>query len=372
MSINRVFNSIDKESMYWVLLASNENIGAKTIFKLKKIYGTITNLFKRKDINRYESMYFSKRVKTEIDKVINSYKLDDAINRLKKYNIIPIIYNTPQYPKLLLEIPDPPAVLFVRGNDKCLNNISLSVVGSRKYTIYGKLVVQDIVHKIASSGLCIVSGMALGIDTLAHKATVDAGGVTIGVLANGLDRIYPASNRALSEEIIQRGGAIISEYFPGILPYKSNFPLRNRIIAGMSLGTLVIEAAQKSGTLLTAKAALDYNRDLFAVPGSIYGKNSEGTNNLIKYGAKLINNYNDVLEELNIDRRIGENIVKKTIPPNLEESKIIKYLDKNESMHIDILAKKSSIKISILSSKLVLMEMKGMVKNVGANYYISL
>lgn len=362
----------NKELAYWVALADNPEIGAKTIFKLEKCFKPISKLFIPENLKKLAGINIAENIKKQIRNVVSCFNLTELSDKYRKLGIRPVSIRCHNYPKLLREIPDPPAVIFVRGKLDIADELNLAVVGSRKYSNYGKRVVQDIVRGIVQSNITIVSGMALGIDSIAHKATLDAHGRTIGVLANGLDQIYPSSNRALAEGIIANGGAVISEYPPGVPPYKYNFPMRNRIIAGMSLGILVAEAAQKSGTLLTAKSALDYNRELLAVPGSIYSPTSEGSNNLIKYGAKLVNSANDILSELNIESRVKEGRAKKIMPASREEAIIVDYLDRDNPIHIDILAKKSKIDIATLSSKLIFMEMKGMVKNIGANNYILL
>lgn len=360
----------NEELIYWVALADNYLIGSKTILKLSKYFGSLKQLFKPKQYREIENLRINSQIRSQIKKAIETFDPEKLIKKYKNLGIKPISIECDNYPKLLKEIPDPPAVLFTKGRFETPDELNIGVVGSRKYSWYGKRAVQEIVHKLAQSKITIVSGMALGIDSIAHKTTLEAHGRTIGVLANGLSEIYPSSNRSLAEAILAHNGAIVSEYPPGVPPYKSNFPLRNRIISGMSLGILVIEAASKSGTLLTAKSALDYNRELFAVPGSIFSSTSIGANNLIKYGAKLVNSAQDIVDELNIESKVLANKVEKILPRDEDEAKILKCLDYDRSIHVDLLAKKSGLKIAYLSSKLIFMEMKGMVKNIGANYYI--
>lgn len=360
----------NKDLAYWVALANNPQIGAKTILKLEKVFQSLERLFRPGNLKRLNGLGIAENIRDEIRKIVLNTDPRGEINKLRKLGISPISIRCAKYPQLLSEIPDPPALLFTKGNMGESFDLSLAVVGARKYSSYGRRVVQDIVRTLSQTGIVILSGLALGIDSIAHKTTLETGGRTIGVLANGLDQIYPSSNKALAEDILAKGGALISEYPPGVPPYKYNFPLRNRIIAGMSLGTLIIEAAQKSGTLLTAKAALDYNRELFAIPGNIYSPTSEGANNLIKYGAKLINCAEDILKELNIEAKIGHKKAKKVIPTGKDETKILNHLDTSNPIHIDKLSRVSGIEIADLSSKLIFMEMKGMVKNIGANNYI--
>lgn len=361
-----------EELKYWVALADREIIGSKTILKLDKYFGSLEKLFKSKDISGLSKLAIRREIRLEIKDVLDKFDYKELSRKYKKLKIGTICIKSDNYPELLREIPDPPAVLFYKGKIGDGKDLGLAIVGSRKYSSYGKRVVHNIVHKLVDSGISIVSGMALGIDTLAHRACVEAGGRTIGILANGLDEIYPSSNKALAEGVLAKGGVLISENPPGTPAYKYNFPLRNRIIAGMSLGTLVVEAARKSGTLLTAKAALDYDRELFSVPGSIFSPTSEGANNLIKYGARLVSSAQDILDNLNIETKVKQKKAQKVLPSSKEEVMIYELLDPEESIHVDLIVKKSGLDISVVSSKLIFMEMKGMVKNIGANNYITI
>jgi len=226
---------------------------------------------------------------------------DWQIERLAKENIDLIAISDKNYPKLLKEIYAPPALLYIRGKFEPNDEFSLGVVGARKLSLYGQQITPLITADLANAGLTIISGLAKGIDALAHQATLEANGRTIAVLGSGLDKtsIYPSTNRLLAEKISQQG-AVISEFPIGAQPLPQHFPQRNRIISGLSLGVLVIEATEKSGALITARDALEQNRDIFAVPGSILAKNSLGPNNLIKMGAKLVSQADDILNELNL------------------------------------------------------------------------
>lgn len=204
------------------------------------------------------------------------------------------------YPKLLTEIAAAPPILYVKGNPDLDFQHSLATVGSRKNTPYGRKVAKDIISTIAPLGIVIISGLALGIDALCHGACLEARGKTVAVLANGLDSVYPQSNKYIAQRIVSQNGAIVSEFPLGTVPRKEYFPRRNRIISGLAHGTLVIEAALKSGSMITAYRALQQNREVFAIPGDIYSKTSEGTNNLIAAGAKLVQSAEDLLEEFNL------------------------------------------------------------------------
>lgn len=214
---------------------------------------------------------------------------------MKKNNIDIISIEDKQYPNILKEIYDPPICLYIRGNKEILNNKSISIVGCRKATDYGRKVARDFAYNISKQDINIISGLAIGIDSEAHLGAVEANKKTIAVLGNGLDTIYPKENINLSQKILDSGGTIISEYPLGTKPKKENFPARNRIISGMSSGLLVVEAKEKSGTLITVDFALEQGRDVFVIPGNIVSENSVGTNDLIKQGAKLVTDWRECI-----------------------------------------------------------------------------
>lgn len=223
--------------------------------------------------------------------------LDKHIEYMKKHNIDIVSIQDAEYPEILKEIYDAPISLYVRGNKNILNELSVAIIGCRECTEYGRNITKNLSYNIAKNGINIVSGLAKGIDGIAHQGALFAKGKTIAVLGNGLDTIYPKENEHLALEILQKGGAIISEYPLGTKPEKQNFPERNRIVSGMSKGIIVVEAKEKSGTLITVDFALEQGRDVFVVPGNINSEASIGTNDLIKQGAKLITSYKDLLEE---------------------------------------------------------------------------
>ncbi len=279
---------------------------------------------------------------------------------LEQKDIKVILLGEEGYPYLLSEISSPPVILFVRGNLDAENN--LAIVGTRKTTNYGTGIALNLAEKLAQAGFKIVSGLAIGIDTLAHRGALNMGQKTIAVLGSGVDgaSIYPSTNCSLALQILESGGALISEYPPGYPIFKTNFPERNRIISGLSKGVLVIEAKLRSGALITANFALEQNREVFAVPGDINRKESEGTNNLVKMGAKAVTSHTDILEEFGMD------FVEKTVEAdNLEEEKILEALESGP-LHIDLISKKTELTIAQTSATLSLMEIKGKVFNLGA------
>lgn len=297
---------------------------------------------------------------------------DLEMEKLKREGVQLVTYDDPNYPPLLKEIYNPPAVLCVRGNLQITENeYAIAIVGTRKISPYGKQITPLLVRELAQSGIVIVSGLALGVDEYAHRATVDAGGKTIAVLGSGIDdrSIYPSANRVLARKIIESGGAIISELPLYSLPLKMHFPYRNRIIAGLSLGTVVVEADVQSGALITAKSALDFNRQVFAVPGSVYNKVSQGPNNLLKMGAKAVTQAKDVLEELNLEAVTEKLQARKIIADTPTEKKLLDLLSQ-EPTHINKLIKESGLPAPEVSSALTMMEIKGKVRNLGAMQYV--
>lgn len=278
-----------------------------------------------------------------------------------------------EYSGVLKEIFDPPWILYTRGNLSLLQNPALSIVGSRKTSQYGRIVTQKITPELVREGWVIVSGLALGIDAISHESTLKAKGKTIGVLGSGIDIIYPEHNRDIYHQM-KNNGLIISEYPPGTAPHPSFFPRRNRIIAGLSHGTIVIEAAKQSGSLITAHCALEQGREVFAIPGSIFDRHSVGTNLLIQqHGAKLVTNTQDILQELlHVTLPKGtENKMKR-----LDEGKMVEDIEKeilellwHEKVHMNELSLKTKLPFAELTKVILKMEMKGLIKALPGSYY---
>jgi DNA processing protein len=255
----------------------------------------------------------------------------------------------------------------MEGEMKEEDAISISIVGTRNVSWYGKEVATRLSQGLAKRGVTVVSGMARGIDSLAHRAALEAGGRTIAVLGNGLNTVYPPENRKLKEEIVERG-AVISEFVMEARPERVNFPVRNRIISGLSLGTIVVEASSRSGALITARMALEQGREVFAVPGSVSSETSRGTNSLIKRGAKLVENVDDILEELpgDLEGLLKEGAEESELPPpqlSPEEEKVFSLLNR-EAQHIDILTEKSGLPASRVAGILVNLELEGLAEQL--------
>lgn len=271
-----------------------------------------------------------------------------------------------RFPPQLLQIKYPPKQLYVIGGNLNNNLPKVAIIGSRKPSVYGQRVVKDIASKLARAGVVIISGLAYGIDSLAQKAAVEAGGITWAVLAGGLDRIYPAANLSLAKKIVATGGSLISEYPEKYPSVKQNFVARNRLVSGLSDGVLVIEAAAKSGTQITASFALEQNKIVMAVPGEIYKETSGGTNNLIRAGAEVITSADDVLNALSLKMKIIE--PKKVKGDNEAQDRIIAALNKGLSESEDVL-EETGLELSEYSMNMTMLEIKGIIRPTGANHW---
>lgn len=275
----------------------------------------------------------------------------------------------PTYPARLAEIYDAPPVLYARGAFAPEDEWAVAVVGTRNVTAYGREVTHRLVTELARRNVTVVSGLARGVDGLAHRAALEAGGRTIAVFACGVDVIYPPEHRRLAEEIAQ-SGALVSEYPVGSQPEAGNFPARNRIISGLSLGTVVVEAGEKSGALITARRALEQDREVFAVPGNILSPRSIGANRLIRDNeAKLILSADDVLDELQLQMMPQQMEMRRLLPENETESTLIALLSA-EPRHIDELTRQSALPAAEVSGALAIMELKGLVRHTGGMQYV--
>jgi DNA processing protein len=271
------------------------------------------------------------------------------------------------YPSRLKEIYDYPPVLYIKGILRSEDELSLAVVGTRKPTVYGRQVTEELVTELARNGITVASGLARGIDTIAHSSALRNGGRTLAVMGCGVNVIYPSENTAIARQIVENG-AIISECPMDAGPRPENFPRRNRILSGLTLGTLVTEAGEGSGALITADYALEQNRDVFAVPGSILSPVSAGANRLIQQGAKLVRRAADILEELNVRAIAGQLEFKEVLPETDLEKHLLKFLGV-EPVHIDEVCRASGLPTPAVSSTLSMMELKGMVKALGGMNY---
>ena len=271
------------------------------------------------------------------------------------------------YPPILKEIIDPPLALHVRGDRSLLTRHAIAIVGSRRASPYAINAAKHVAAPLASEAkLVVVSGLARGVDAAAHEAALDAGGTTIAVLGTGIDVVYPKSNRPLFRRI-EREGLIVSEFPPGTPPHAQNFPIRNRIISGLTLGTVIVEATGRSGSLITARTAAEQGREVFAVPGSIFSKGTEGTHRLIQYGAKLVHDVNDVIDEI---EGLGR-IAKKTeaLPPEPLRD-VLEALTREDAVHVDAAATKLGRTIPALAQSLLELELGGWVRSLPGSRYV--
>ena len=356
------------ELKYWVGFSRIPGIGRVRISQLKAYFGNLEDAWKASEGGLKQAGLDSRSIDALLW-VRQKDSLDKEMERLERYKVRALTCEDPCYPPRLKEIYDYPPVLYVRGEFPPQEIPYLSVVGTRRPTIYGRQVTEEIVTDLVRSNIVIVSGLARGIDTIAHRITVDNGGKTMAVFGSGLDIIYPAENAKLAQAIMEHG-ALVSEFPLGTRPKAENFPLRNRIMSGLSLGVLVIEAGERSGALITAFQALAQNREVFAIPGSILSPASKGTNRLIQEGAKLVRSHNDILEELNLAIVTPQQLeIKEFLPANEAESLVLKQLAP-EPIHIDEICRSSGLPIAELSSTLAVLELKGIARHIGNMNYV--
>jgi DNA processing protein len=296
--------------------------------------------------------------------------LDKFWDELVAKGISVVIKQDENYPKRLHELDQPPPVLYTQGVLDTSDEWSVAIVGTRRVTAYGRQVAEDIASSLARNGLTIISGLARGVDSIAHKAALAAGGRTIAVLGSGIDRIYPPENKPLAEQIIN-SGALVSEYSPGTPPEASNFPQRNRLISGLSLAVIVVEAGIKSGALITASFAADQGRDVFAVPGNITSPASMGTNRLIQNGAYPLLGAEQVLEVLELGMVAEHRSARVALPSDALEAQLFETLGE-EPLHIDEITNRTEVPVEKVTATLALMELKGMVRQVGSMQYVAL
>jgi len=355
------------ELKYWVGFSGIPGIGRVRIFQLKEHFGSLRDAWEATE-GKLKQAGLDSRSLDALMTLRPRISLDAEMERLHRYKVKALACEDPGYPAKLKEIYDYPPVLYVRGNLPVQDEPCLAVVGTRRPTIYGRQVTEEIVADLARSKITIVSGLARGIDSVAHRAALDTGGKTIAVFASGLDIVYPGENAKLAQSIMEQG-ALVSEYPLGVRPKAENFPLRNRIMSGLSLGVLVVEAGERSGALITAHQAVEQNREVFAIPGSILSPTSKGTNRLIQEGAKLVRDYADILEELNLTIVVQQMEIKEFSPADEVESAILRQLTPEPS-HIDEICRRSGLPMPEVSSTLAMLELKGIAKQVGNMNYV--
>ncbi len=356
----------NSDLIYWLAWLSNPKIGPSRFALLRRHFTSLQAAWQASSLELKQAGLDSELVNNII-----TYRAQtdpaDLMAKIKQLKIKLGTITEPDYPKLLKEIYDPPPLLFYQGSSAAWQNNCLGVVGTRRATAYGLLVTSDLTKDLALTGLTIVSGLAYGIDTAAHQATLEVGGQTMAVLASGLDTIYPAANRQLANKIMNQGGALLSEFPLAMPPLKQNFPYRNRLIAGLSRGVLVCEATVDSGALITAKLALEANREVFAVPGSIYSDQAQGSNELLKLGGHLVTKAADVLNVFGIDSAAGRPLPKLTA----EQEKFLGVFSL-EPKNLDDLIRQSGLSTPTFMSRRTEMELAGWVKEINPRCYVRL
>ncbi|MDP3710525.1 MAG: DNA-processing protein DprA [bacterium] len=345
------------------------NIGGGSLRTLKKHFGNLANAWQA-SASDLQAVGLNQPALAGIAWKKPSLNPDREIEKLFKENIWLLNEEDKKFPAVLKEIPSPPFLIYGRGRMELLTEkgMSVGVVGTRKPTSYGIEVVQKIVSGLVRAGLTIISGLATGIDSQAHETTLAEKGKTVAVLGCGVDQssIFPPENRGLARKIIESGGIVLSEYSPGTPGVKEHFPQRNRIISGLSRGVLVVEARERSGALITSRLALDQNREVFAVPGSIFSLASFGPNQLISQGAKLVTSAKDILDELGLDYTELEGL-NSSEPIDEKEWTVLQLLE--EPLGVDALVEKTGLNTSVLLSSLSMLELKGKIKNMGGDTY---
>ncbi|KPK51701.1 MAG: hypothetical protein AMS22_10450 [Thiotrichales bacterium SG8_50] len=355
----------------WLRLSRAPGIGSATLLTLLESFDSPENIVGASPAQLRHSVGDDPRLLDAITAEPDPARIESDIAWLREddSHLVTILDET--YPALLREIPDPPAVLYVRGNPTLLSMPQLAMVGSRNPTPAGAENAGAFARSLARSGLTVTSGFALGIDGAAHRGALEAGGTTVAVLGTGVDRVYPARHHQLAHEIAAQG-AIVSEYPLGTAPLRENFPRRNRIISGLSLGTLVVEAAQRSGSLITARLALEQGREVFAIPGSIHSPLSKGCHHLIRQGAKLVETASDIVEELGA--LVGSlRQVSDAVSTNREKgpgssNALLEYLG-YDPIDIDTLVERSGLTPEAISSMLLEMELAGEVQTCAGGKY---
>lgn len=354
---------------YWIGFNRIRGIGFVRTGKLVDFFGDLSIAWVAKESELLESG-LSKKIVQEFLKIRQTIDIEKEMESMHAMGITILTIKDADYPTRLKSIEQPPPVLYVKGKIDEQDSFAVALVGTRHKTAYGKQVAVELSHYLARNGVTIVSGLARGIDSIAHESALDGGGRTIAVLGCGVDIVYPPEHRQLAKRIIENG-AIISDYYPGTPPDGKNFPPRNRIISGLSKAVVIIEAGDKSGALITAEFAASQGREVFAVPGPIYAQRSKGTNRLIRDGALPLNDFNELLTVLDMTRVEKYHYANRVLQKD-EIEEVLSDAIKDEARHIDEIKNITGLSMEKVSATLVMMELKGMVKSVGNQTYISI
>jgi DNA processing protein len=356
------------DKRYWLGFNLVKGIGAVRLQSLRDHFGDLA-LAWHAPVDALQAAGLSLKLAERVVLMRTGVNLDEFLTRITAQDIEILTWDDELYPPRLKEIDQPPPVLYVRGNLTLEDSWAVAVVGTRRVSTYGRQVAEELGSFLAVNGVTVVSGLARGVDAIAHQSAIKSGGRTIAVLGCGLDRIYPPEHAQLAGKIMA-SGALISDYPPGTPPDASNFPPRNRIISGLTMATVVVEAGETSGALITAQFAIDQGREVFAVPGNILAPQSKGTNRLIVQGAHPMLSVHDLLDLLNLTRVTEQRYVRKVLPVDETESKLMSVLT-HEPLHMDEIRSKTGLPIERVSATLVMMEFKGLVRQVGGLNYIA-
>ena len=371
------------QALEWLAMSLTPGLGPTSVRKLVERFGSADAVL-RASLTELEGVGIQAVSAQSLATGKSAELAREELARARDASITMLSMDDPLYPRRLKEIYDPPVILYVRGDASVLDKPGIAVVGTRHPTPYGSGMAERLGSDLAAQGLVIISGMARGVDTAGHRGAISAKGKTVAVFGTGVDVIYPKENSRLSEQILSFGGALISEFPLGTFAAPQNFPIRNRILSGMSVGVQVVEAAEYSGTRITARLALEQNRDVFAVPGNVTNKNSWGPNTLIKQGAKLVATWEDVWEDLPSEVRLA--LTKPTSPESSagapaslfpddglppHEKRILSVLKADEATHIDEIVEKleSELSSSEIFAALFELELNGKVRQMpGKNF----
>lgn len=364
------------EKTLWISLSTVHGLGAQTFCLLLKTFGNPANIYAATTKQLKEVV--SDKIASAIGQGVNEQAIAEASQWLSHANNHLVTLADPHYPKALLEIADPPPFLYAKGNLTLLNQASIAIVGSRSASVQGEKNAEAFAHDLCGYAICIVSGLALGIDAAAHRGALKANGATIAVVGTGLDIVYPAKHRDLAHQIVERG-LIISEFSLGTPSKPQNFPKRNRIISGLSLGCLVVEANLQSGSQITARMAAEQGREVFAIPGSIHSPMSKGCHQLIKQGAKLVDCLQDIVEDLGLSNLALNNTTLNHVAstndvsnasnkPSSAESSLL-FIMGFEPITLENLVRLSHLTVSEVSSMLMLLELEGRVASLAGGQY---
>ena len=355
------------DTPFWVAFSRIPTVGRARIERLEAHFGSLRDAWHASGAELKDAGLDAKALASVL---AQRPKIDPAAEteRLARVGVTALTWHDPRYPDRLREAYDRPPVLYLRGDLTEADAWCVAVVGTRRSTPYGRQATEAIVEGLVRSGVTVVSGLARGIDAIAHGAALRAGGRTVAVLPCPADEVYPAAHARLAAQVVENG-ALLSDYPLGARMQKESFWRRNRIVAGMTLGTVVVEAGDSSGALLTAKLALEENREVFAVPGSLFAPMSRGPNALIQQGAKLVRNADDILVELDLMRVPQQLEFRQALPVDTTETAVLGLLS-TEPVHVDEISRDANLPVSTVSGALAMLELKGMIRQVGGMQYV--